>query len=150
MENTYLYLTLSLAAVAFSSFVMYDEERMKSSRFALGIISLAALLIPLVSLVRGTLNVEFSYTDTTYPSSAVTKTLEAAFADGISDALEDEFSINDEDIEVRIFGFDEEKMTADEISVTLSGRAAAKDLGRIEDYVTELGLGKCVLEVRIG
>lgn len=150
MQNGYLYITVSLMAVALSSFVMYDEERMKASRFALGIISLSALVMPLISAVKGIESIKFSYTDNIYSSTALQETLETAFADGISNAIEDEFLIRDKDVDVRVVGFDEKEMRAEQIFVTLSGRAVAKDIRAVEKFVTELDLGKCVLEVHFG
>ena len=47
MGSGYIYVVACLASVALASFVIYDEERMKLSRFALGIILLAALVKPL-------------------------------------------------------------------------------------------------------
>ena len=150
MGSGYIYVVASLASVAFASFVIYDEERMKLSRFALGIILLAALTKPLGSLVDGLANMEFTYTGEGFSSSLVEKTTEEAFSLGLSRAIASEFSLKEGDISVTPRGFDSENLVAKELVVTLSGRAALADYGRIEDYVNSLGLGKCILEVRIG
>ena len=52
--------------------------------------------------------------------------------------------------EVELFGFDAEKMSAEGVRVTLSGTAAAKDIVAVEKFVSELGFGGCILEVRLG
>ena len=150
MENGYLYVVLSLASVALASFVTYDSERLRESRFALAVILFASLSLPLVSAVKGISDIDFDYSYEIGPSSAVTEAVEDAFSLGIAQAVRDEFSIKKDDISVTVGGFDSEKMRAVSIFVTLSGRAAFMDLGAIEDFVDGLGLGKCVLEVSLG
>ena len=150
MGSGYACIIISLTALALASFVIYDEERLKSARFTLGIVALAAVLTPLISAIKGIENIDFSYTDTYYSTEAVTKTLKEAFENGIAEAIEGEFSVERGDVSVTAEGFDEEKMRAERIIVTLSGRAVLKNLGAIESYVTELGLGKCIAEVKIG
>ena len=150
MENGYLYVLAVMAAVAFASFAAYDEERARQSRFALGIILLAALTAPIPSFARGLQCLDFSYTGEDYSSSAVEKTCEEAFVLGISQGICQKFDIRAEDLSVETVGFDAERVIAEELLVTLSGRAAVKNLTQIEEYVNELGVGKCILEVRVG
>lgn len=150
MGSGYLSLLAPIMAVAFASFVIYDSERLKASRFALGIILLAAVISPLGAAIKGFANMDFVYTGEDYSSSAVEKTLEEAFCDGISRAVCEKFSINTENVSVISEGFDDETMKAELIFLYLSGSAVTADYGSIEDYVNSLGLGKCILEVYFG
>ena len=150
MEGGYLYVIAVMAAVAFASFASYDEERARQSRFALGIILLASLTAPLVSIVRGLDNIDFNYTGEDYSATVVEKTLEEAFVDGISRGIRERFDIRSEDLSVEALGFDADGLKATTVLVTLSGRAAVKNFGEIESYVNGLGVGKCILEVRLG
>lgn len=150
MENTYLYFTAVIFAVALASLILYDPSDAKGYRFALGMILTAALFTPAVPLVNGLKNIDFAYTGEGFESISLEKTLEKAVADGVRDSIAEEFSIKKNSIEVELFGFDAEKITAEGITVTLIGTAAAKDIVAVEKFVSELGLGECILEVRVG
>ena len=150
MENAYLYFTAVVFAVALASLILYDPSDAKGYRFALGMILTAALFTPAVSLVNGLKNIDFAYTGEGFESLSLEKTLENAVCDGVRTSVADEFSINESCIEVELFGFDAEKMSAEGVRVTLSGTAAAKDIVAVEKFVSELGFGGCILEVRLG
>lgn len=150
MTGGYLYVIAVMAAVAFASFASYDEERARQSRFALGIILLASLVSPLVSVVRGIGSIDFTYTGEDYSAISVEKTVEEAFVCGISLAIGEKFGIKEEDLSVEALGFDSERVRAESLLVTLSGRAAVKNYREIESYVESLGVGKCILEVQFG
>ncbi len=150
MGSGYACIIVSLTALAFASFVIYDEERLKNARFTLGIVVLAAVLTPLISAVKGIESIDFSYTDADYSTEIVTETLKEAFESGIAKAIENEFSVASGEVSVTAEGFDEERMRAERINITLSGKSVLKNVGAIESYVTELGLGKCIAEVKIG
>ena len=150
MENAYLYFTVLIAAVSLSSLALYDQTSARDYRFALGVILTAALVTPAVSSIKSLSSLEFDYTGGDFESVSLSKTLEDAFADGIRDGIAEEFSIGKKSIEVEIFGFDADKMTADGIRVTLVGTAALTDIVAVEKFVSELGIGECSTEVRLG
>ena len=148
MESVYLYFTAIIAAVALASLSLCDEQQTRGFRFALGVILTAALFNPAVLAIKGLANLDFTYTGEDFESVSLEKTLEQAFCDGIANGIAEEFSIKKENVSVVPRGFDREKMSAEEIVVTLYGTAAAKDTLAVERFVTELGVGKCVLEVQ--
>ena len=150
MENGYLYVFVCFSAVAFASFVIYDSERLNQARFALGIILLSALCVPLGSLVGTLRNMEFDYTGGDYSSDLVEKTLEEAYCEGILRSLCTQFSVAEENVTVEAEGFDPEKMKAETVRVTLSGRGALVNLSALREHVEGLGVKKCITEVRIG
>jgi len=150
MQGVYLGIIGPVMAVAFASFVIYDEERLRASRFALGIILLASVLLPISSAVKGVLAADFGYSEEGVDSSFVEKTVEEAFAEGVARAVCEEFSLKPSEVSVEALGFDSERMTAETIRLTLSGRAASANYAAIEDFINGSGLGKCVLEVRFG
>ena len=150
MTNAYLYFTVLIAAVSLSSLALYDPTSAKDYRFALGVILTAALVTPAVSCVKSLSDLEFDYTGGDFESVSLSKTLEEAFSDGIRESISDEFSIEKKSIEVELFGFDGEKMTAEGIRVTLVGTAALSDIVAVEKFVSELCLGECSTEVRLG
>lgn len=150
MGNAYVYIAVSISAVALASFSMYDQGTQKASRFALGIILFAALISPITSAVSGLLSIDFNDTGGYVESSAVDKTLQEAFCEGIRRTVAEGFSLKADCVAVGVSGFDCEKMSADKIFVTLSGSAALTDIRAVESFVSDLGVGKCILEVRLG
>ena len=150
MGEVCVYVTVSVASVALASFFTYDGESRKASRLALGIILLASLVSPIASAVRGLASIDFSDTGAYVESSAVEKTLEEAFCEGVAVCIAEEFSLKGDTVRVKARAFNSETMRADELTVTLSGSSATKDLKAVESFVNGLGLGKCILEVRLG
>ena len=150
MGEVCVYVTVSVASVALASFFTYDGESRKASRLALGIILLASLVSPIASAVRGLASIDFSDTGAYVESSAVEKTLEEAFCEGVAVCIAEEFSLKADTVSVKAHAFNSETMRADELTVTLSGSSATKDLKAVENFVNGLGLGKCILEVRLG
>ena len=150
MENAYVYFTVIISISALSAALLYDPENRSGFKFALGIILMAALFDPAVTAIKGLSSLEFDYTGTAFESEALSSTLEEGFLDGVRRMIADEFSIKEKNIELKARGFDPENMRAEEISVTLVGIAMTEDVLAIEKFVSELGLGKCTLEVRVG
>lgn len=150
MENSYLYTVLALASVAFASFVIYDAQRLREARFTLGIILLASLILPISSAVKGFSELDFDTGGDYATSSLANETVEEAFCRGIAEAVCGEFSFKTSDVSVKAVGFDAEGMRAEKIILTLSGKAALGDIGAAEDFVSELGFGKCTAEVYFG
>ena len=142
-----LFILTAVFSVAFASFTLYDSERAKSARFTLGVILLSALAVSLVSLFGTLSDVEFSYTGEDFSNSAVEKTLEEAYCEGVLRAICTEFSIKRENIEVSVSGFDSEKLSPAVLYVTLRERGALSDFGAIRRYAESLGAEKCIVEV---
>ena len=83
-------------------------------------------------------------------SSGYDEVVEDAFADGIKRAIADKFSLNKDDIRVRLTNFDSKNMFAEKIRVVLSGRAALADYVAVEKYLNGLSMGECSVEIEIG
>ena len=150
MENPYIYVVVALGAVALASFAIYDSERLRESRTALGVILLASLILPISSVIGGIRELDFSFEAEYDGEQIVEERLEEAFCLGIAEAVREEFSIKKDNISVTAQGFDAESMRADSLLVLLSGRAAFGNIGAISDFVSELGVGECTVEVRLG
>ena len=135
-------------AVSFASFLFFGEER--ASRFAVGVLFLYATVLPVAFAIKNSnvdsilKNPELDFSDGEYELVA-----KAAFEDGIRDAVCQKFSLKEDSVRVSAHGFDFEKMSAEVISVVLSGRAIFADIEKIEKYVTALGCGKCEVEIEL-
>ena len=92
--------------------------------------------------------------DVEYDSSIIGEGYEAvaeeAFSRGVASAVADEFSLDEKNLRVELYGFDFENMKAERIRVILSGRAALADYKGIEKYVNGLDIGVCECEIEIG
>ena len=75
---------------------------------------------------------------------------ENAFTDGVKAMICEKFSLESDLVDVRVYGFDFEKMKAERIKVLLSGKAAAASYKDIEKYVEDSRLGECDAEIEIG
>ena len=98
MENPYIYVVVALGAVALASFAIYDSERLRESRTALGIILLASLILPISSVVSGISELDFGYKLEYDGEKIVEGRLEEAFCLGIAEAVREEFSIKKDNI----------------------------------------------------
>ena len=73
-----------------------------------------------------------------------------AVEQGLCRQIAERFSLKEEWIGVRCFGFVFEEMRAERIRVTLSISAARVDPEEIEEYVNGLGMGECEVVYEIG
>lgn len=147
-ENVF-YIILICVVISFCNFLMYDSNEMKSARFWLGIMLLAALIAPVFSVFKSVLSFDVgSFEDYTEESEFADEVAKKALADGIRRSIADKYSISEEDIEVELIGFNIEKMKAERVYITLSSKAALADSKAIRDYVEKCGFGECITEVR--
>jgi hypothetical protein len=75
--------------------------------------------------------------------------IEDAFADGIVSAVAEKFSLDRENIRVRLYGFDQSKLCAEKINIFLLGKAAFADYKAVEKYINEMNIGVCHVEIEI-
>lgn len=139
------------ALVSLATLLVRGRETERVCRFALGLLLLASLLLPL----RGALT---ELPDLLLPEETAgggegglyAEVGEDAFAEGILAAVEKEFSVPRSQMSVRVIGFDFASMRAERIVLLLRLRGAHADPARIEKYITEAGLGECEVELEIG
>lgn len=124
-----------------------------AEKTAVGIVSAFIIISPLVTAVR---NIDIDkaldlLTGGSYETDAdCSAVAEEAFAKGIGQAVADKFSLDKEDIRVKIIDFNMETMSARQIKISLSGTAALADYRGIESYVNSLEMGECRVEIEIG
>ena len=150
MQNGFIYIMALLFTVALTSFVTYDSERARSSRSALGVVLLTALVSLFVGTVTEVKNIRFEDLveyNTESEESFRDKSLAEAFAKGVKKALMNEFSFEESDVEVACLDFDIETARARKISVRMSGSAAFSDIRAVREYVESAGLGECEVTV---
>ena len=140
------------ATVGILGLLSYNEKN-SAERAALGIILLYVVLSPIANEF-GKLDLDSfdigSLTEGIDSDLGYSEVTEGAICDGICLAIASEFSLSDEDIIVRIFNFDFEKMRGDTVRVILLGRAALADNKAIKKFVDEMGVGECEIEIRLG
>ena len=147
--GNYLFMLIAVSLViGFASFLFLGEER--ASRFAVGVLFMYATVLPAVAAIKkvdiGSVfgNIEGEFSDGEYELVA-----KDAFEEGIRDAVCQKFSLAEDNVRISAHGFDFEKMSADSISVVLSGTAIFSDIEKIEKYVTALGCGRCEVEIEL-
>ena len=83
-------------------------------------------------------------------NSQIGSVIEDAFAEGIARAVAEKFSIDEDSVRVRLYGFDQNKLCAENIRVILSGRAIMVDYKAVEKYINEMDIGECNVEIEVG
>ena len=99
-----------------------------------------------LAVPRAYKNIEGEYETDADPSHVA----EAAFADGIRNAVAEKFYIDKENIRVKIRNFDMEKMSCDQIMIFLDGAGVFADYRGIEEYINGFEMGECEVEITLG
>ncbi len=129
------------------------NDKNAAQRCALGVILLYVVLSPVARVIGEIDSDDFNLERLTSEieiGSGYSEVTEAAVCDGICRATSAEFSFSDEDISVKLYGFDFEEMRAEKVRVLLSGRAALSDTKAVKKYIDEMGVGECEIEIRLG
>lgn len=139
-----------LAALA--SFISYGGGSERAIKGAVSVILLYTVCMPIADAV-GDISVrdfEFEIADRELLGSAeYLAVAEDAFVQGVKQYVCREFDFKESDVSVSAYGFDFEKMNAERIYILLSGSAALADTAKIAQNVTDLGLGKCEVNIKI-
>lgn len=135
------------AMICIAGLAFYSSKQEPVARLALGIILVCAVIDPLVSMVRGLIDIDYSENEA-IGQTVYEKTAEEAFLDGVRLAIMQEFSISAQELSVSAVGFSSQSMNCERITVTLMGSACFADVGAIRAFVEENNLGKC--EVKLG
>lgn len=140
-------LSVITLAVLLDILELSSAERYRGlTRAAMSLILVMAILTPLPSLVekmRGEL-------DFTEIEESVGEDIRlSAFTEGIAEYIALEFDLSCDDISVEAIGFDSEKMRAEKILITLSGKAALANYKVVEAAIDQLGLGEAEVKIEI-
>ncbi len=150
MREYFASVTVTVSIVVALFALAFRGRRDISMKMAFGILITYTVLTPLTAFTDS----EMKFPEISLPSYDFSEdyidVCERAFVDGIKRLISDRYGIDGDEISVSVFGFSFENMSADRISVLLSGRAALSDRYAIEDFITKEGLGRCEVEIRIG
>ena len=135
-----------LIAVIVSVLRLISYRSGVAERLALGIICTYIILSPIKNLTVEGFNDIFDIPEINVGEGAG-QILEDALADGILSAVSDEFALEKDDISVRLFGFDKERMSCEKIEIILSGSATTADYRGIEKFVNKMNIGECRVEI---
>ena len=153
--NAYLTGLIAMSAlVGVSSYVSYGENRDKYLKAASSLILIYIIISPTVTLVREAAEFkDYSGSVSEYigsiDESEFAESAEAAFCEGIEKYVCEKFSLSEDEVYVRAFGFDCKNMKAEKIKIILSGSAALSDNRAIAEEVRNNGLGECEVELSV-
>lgn len=145
-------ISLFLICLTVGVFLSLCYGRGRGESLALGIILLSVIITPIADGLidfDGEIPGKIEIPDG-IGQEGIDSVIEEAFADGICSAVEEKFSLDRENIRVRLYGFDKDSLTADRIRVILSGGAALADYKAVEKYIDGLGVGDCEVEIELG
>ena len=144
-------LICAAAVLAILSVLSYKYDSDVGRRAAFAVLIIWVTLIPLTKHINvgeikfPSFDIDMSQYNEEYKSIA-----ENAFCDGVKAMICEKFSLDGEQLSVKVYGFDFEKMRAERIRVLLSGKASLASYKDIEKYVEESNLGECDTEIEIG
>ena len=124
--------------VSYSSFIAYAPSD-KTLRLALGVMMLSALVSFFSSFSFDLILPDTDADDFSELSELHNLTVEEAFADGVALAVADKFGFSRADISVDAVRVSED-LTAEEIRLTLRGKASLADTRGIRSYLIENGI----------
>ena len=130
----------------------YRADDDAASRFAFAVLILYAVVTPATDLLPKADELDMSdfEIDISDYSEEYKKAAEDAFVSGIKSMICDNFSLPQENVRVLVSGFVFESMSAERITVFLSGSAVTADNKKIEKYVRESGAWECDVRIELG
>lgn len=123
-----------------------------ATSYSIGVLIICVILLPLVDIIRDfdtksmfdsiNMDIEYDITD---------DMIEASFEEGISEYIAQKHGVDKSCVTVMADGFDMERLRAERIYVTLSGRAVFLDYKKIEDEVRSefTNGGECEVSLKI-
>ena len=154
MEHFSNYLVLALSVGLLTSvFSLLSHTAYKAeTNMALGILSLALLILPVFGLVGSGISFpEFDSVPAAIGGDFGEALLEP-FSQGIERYIAEEFSVSREDVTVSVYGLLPEKMRAERITVTLRGSGVLIDTAALRRIVAEnfTDMGDCEVKLEFG
>jgi hypothetical protein len=123
-----------------------------ATRTAMSVLVLYVTLMPILESITGLGSlgtIELPVFDPSEYGEEFADCARDAFSEGIKTLIVDKYSLDGEDVRVTAEGFDFENMRAERIRVVLTGSAALGDGKGIAKYVSELGYGRCEVEIGV-
>ncbi len=153
--SQYLITLVAVSALAgISAYASYGEREEKGAKFAMALILVYVTVAPVITLFYSFVtDVFYSYgeqaPDISVEDTEFAENAEEAFALGIKKLLREDFSVEESDSEVLLFGFDSIKMRAEKIKIVLKGKGALADNRGIVERIEEMNIGKCEVELYV-
>ena len=144
------------ATLGFISYASYPSGSERAVKFATSVLLLYTVLTPIVAIVGELDNNGFESvlgdTGTVKPEEdgAYLEVAEESFKEGIRKLLFTKYGIKEDDVKVRVYGFDFKTMSAEKIKVILSGNEVFADWRGISAYISGSGLGECEVVLDFG
>ena len=136
------------------SYISYGDREDKYLKTASSLILAYVVILPIVTLVKDAS--DYTYDGTFWIDSfdsindtELGESAELAFCDGVKKYVCSQFSLSEENVRVRVFGFDFANMKAEKIKVILSGSAIFADNRAISEQIEKNGLGECEVELSV-
>ncbi len=150
MAEYALSLVCVLLLSGLSGLLAYKSDS-KYVNLAISVIVIYVSVIPVLELRGAELDFgDFVPADTPELGGEYSERAEDSFALGIKRLINDKWNIPEDNVEVRLTGFDFSKMRAEHIWIGLLGNGASVDTEALEKYIEEKGLGACEAEYLVG
>lgn len=115
-----------------------------AQRFAFAVLLCVTVAMPLSEGVRELSSLgQITDVPTDEYSELYASVAEEAFAAGLCQQICSHYGLDPSEVELRLSGFDFSAMSAERVTVTLSGSAATADSRSIKEYIKEQGIREC-------
>ena len=150
-EGYFISIFAICSALGLLGLLSYDRQN-RAERAVMGVILLYVVLSPLAEVWRGISEEGFAPDGDLLPevdSEEYDEMYGRAVADGILRAVADKFSLSEDDVTVKVYGYVPAEGRCAEIRILLSGRAALADNKSVKKYVESLEMGDCKIEIEL-
>lgn len=145
----YLISAVTLGLIAGIALHLAHRELLPAVRTAAGVVLLSFVVLPIGSMLRALPELEIpDFDGSVLAPGGIEAEGEDAFCLGIERAVASRFSVKSQDVSVSCDGFKLEGLSAERVTVVLSGSAARLDYRAVRDYIEE-SLEVLSCEVRI-
>ncbi len=141
--------------IGFISFVAYPAKSEKVIKFATAVLLLYTVLTPVFEVISGLGEGELDDIFNTDYDAEISENeeyisvAENAFKEGICKLLCSKYGAKADEMNIFVYGFDFKNMRCERIKIVLFGKSALLDARGISAYITEEGLGKCEVDIRL-
>lgn len=145
----YIISSITLGLISGIILHLAHRELLPTVRTAAGIVLLSFVIIPIGGFIRALPNIEIpDFGTSELLPDGIHREGEEAFEIGIARAVAERFSVSADGVSVQCGGFSLEELSAERVTVVLSGDAARLDYRAVRSYIEEnLEVKRC--EVRI-
>lgn len=149
MTELFVSVFTASAAIGVATQIAHARHRGRTLSFAFGVIFLFVVINAAPKISFPSLDMDDLISDIPGDGEYYYEVRDAVCL-AVGEAVAEKFGFSDGSVSVELINFDFENMKCDTVVVTLSGAAALGDYKRVEQFVSDIGIGRCRVDAQIG